>query len=161
MKSVILGVVLALTGTTVSFSGAIAEEASITASKPRLIARTMSDEGYKAKLETLESDNSPVIRSKSSGTNWSLYFYGCDKDGEGCTTIQFHVSYNMTDGMSAESVNSWNRNKRFGKVYLDDEQDPAMEWDVNLDFGVTPKNLLDSVDWWVLTMGNFEEYIEW
>ena len=63
--------------------------------------------------------------------------------------------------MTMDQVNTWNREFRFGKVYLDDENDPFLEMDVNLDYGVSEGNFLDTLDWWTVVLGRFEEYIDW
>lgn len=131
----------------------------IDANNERAVATFIQDQGYRAKLEYLD-DGDPVIRSNSSGTNFSIYFFDCDR-GTNCKTIQFFVSYDLNDGMTYEKVNEWNRGWRFGKVYLDDENDPFMELDVNIEYGVTHENLADTIDWWLVAMGNFEEFIDW
>lgn len=125
----------------------------------RAFVNVLQDFGYKAELEYLD-DGEPVIRSATSGTDFSVYFYDCDR-GTNCKSIQFFVAYDMPSGMTTEQVNNWNKNWRFGKVYLDEENDPFMEMDVNLAFGVTSKNLEDTVDWWEVVVKDFEEYIEW
>ena len=40
------------------------------------------------------------------------------------------------------------------KVFLDDDNDVVVEFDMNLDGGVSQKNLDDTFDWWKLTLKN-------
>jgi hypothetical protein len=61
------------------------------------------------------------------------------KDGK---AIQFHSSF--SDGNATlKKVNEWNRTKRFSRTYLDDDGDPHLELDLDMDGGVTVARLLD------------------
>jgi hypothetical protein len=107
-----------------------------------------------AELES-DEDGAPVIRGRMDGRRYSVYFYGCE-DGTGCSTIQFWTWVEAPlDPLG--SVNSWNRDFRFGKAYVDGEGDIILEWDVNLWGGVTPRNLDDTFDWWRGVMIRMDE----
>ncbi len=56
-------------------------------------------------------------------------------------------------------INNWNRTKRFGKAYLDNDGDPILVMTVNLDYGVTRDNLEDDFNWWTIAIKNFETWI--
>lgn len=131
----------------------------IDASDERLLAQFLQDQGFRAKLEVLD-DGDPVIRSNSSGTNFSIYFYGCER-GTDCQSIQFFVAYDLDDGLALERVNAINSQNRFTKVYLDEDNDPFMELDVNMAFGVTHENLADTLEWWLVSMGELERELDW
>ncbi len=108
----------------------------------------------------VEKDNTgdPMISGQIARTNYIVFFYGCT-EGADCTTIQFMSSYTNTDGVDAGVINTWNRDKRFGKAYLDDEGDPVVEMNVNLWSGVHENNLNDTFDWWRVVLESFEEHI--
>lgn len=56
--------------------------------------------------------------------------------------IQFHSSF--SDGNATlKKVNEWNRTKRFSRTYLDDDGDPHLELDLDMEGGVTVARLLD------------------
>ena len=57
-------------------------------------------------------------------------------------------------------MNAWNRDRRFGKAYIDADGDIAIEMDVNLWGGVTPKNLDDTFDWWRIVLERAGEVFE-
>mgnify|MGYP005998535175 CR=1 FL=1 len=130
--------------------------AEVDGSSPQYIAKLISDEGYRAQLEN-DSDGDPRIRSAAEGVKFSIRFYGC-KSPRGCTSIQFSAGFDMKDGMTLKRANEWNRGKRFGKVYLDEENDPYIQMDVNTDFGVTDKNFLDTFDYWQLLLKSFNDF---
>lgn len=62
--------------------------------------------------------------------------------------------------VSIRDMNEWNSSKRYGKAYLDDDGDPNIEMTVNLKYGVGRDNFDDTIDWWMLTMKEFEQYID-
>jgi len=130
----------------------------IDATDENLIVKFMQDEGFRAKLEVLD-DGDPVIRSNNSGTRFSIYFYGCTR-GTACTDITFFVAYDLPDGLTFEQANAFNADMRFGRMYLDDEMDPLLEFDVNLDNGTTNENLADSLEIWLDSMGALEEFMD-
>jgi Putative bacterial sensory transduction regulator len=135
---------------------------TVTAKDPQTLAATLQAEGYAAKLEKT-SDGDPAIRSKSSGSEFAVFFYNCEK-GEKCATIQFHAGFDTDDGKgpSLQKINAWNQNNRFGRAYLDDEGDPHIEMDVDLDDGGMSRELfVDNFEYWTAVMSKFEEHIGW
>ncbi len=74
----------------------------------------------------------------------------------------FKAGYNLENGISTLKINEWNRTKRFSRAYIDDESDPFLEMDVNLDYdGVGSENFQDTLDWWRVSVESFEEFIDW
>lgn len=119
-------------------------------------------ENYGLPVEkTLDSDGDPQLESRIEGTRFAIYFYGCE-NGMACDSIQFSTAFDLVAPMSFEQVNEWNRTKRFGKTYLDEEGDPYFEMDLNLDFdGVGAKNFDDSIDLWRALLAEFRDFINW
>ncbi len=62
--------------------------------------------------------------------------------------------------MSHELINEWNRTKRFGKAYLNEENNPRIEMNVNLDHGASWDDLDDTFDWWRIAMEQFLEHLQ-
>jgi hypothetical protein len=84
-----------------------------------------------------------------------ITFYGCE-NGKKCDDIQFNTSWSGKKVLMND-INNWNRDKRFGKAYLDTDGDPVLQMSVNIDFGVTEKNLEDAFDWWSKAMSSFKK----
>lgn len=99
----------------------------------------------------------PLIRGAINGTTYLVFFYGCT-DNAACKNLTFTASWDV-DGISATAINDWNRNKRFGKAFLDGDNDPAIQMTVNLDYGVTATNFEDTVDWWRVVLGQFRDEV--
>jgi hypothetical protein len=109
---------------------------------------------------TLEKagDGDPMIRGRINGDAYVLYFYGC-KEGAECRSVQFSAAWENPGQVGLAEVNDWNARKRFSKVFLDDENDPVLEMDVNLDFGVTRQNFDDWVDYWQVSLQTFTQEV--
>lgn len=132
----------------------------ITATNPAQILKAMQEYGFTVTMEK-DSDGDPKIVGQVSRTKFRVYFFGCTNNKD-CGSLHFRAGYDQEGVMSALKVNEWNREKRFTKAYIDDEGDPFMEMDVNLDFdGVGVKNFEDTLDWWRLLVEDFEDFIEW
>ncbi|MCF6315391.1 MAG: YbjN domain-containing protein [Marinosulfonomonas sp.] len=134
--------------------------AEITATDANVVMKAMQDFGLVATMG-VDGQGDPKVSSRVSDTKFSVYFYGC-QDNDNCSSILIKAGYDLNNGISALKINEWNREKRFAKAYIDDEGDPFLEMDVNLDFdGVGNKNFEDTLDWWRLLVEDFEEFIDW
>jgi len=56
-------------------------------------------------------------------------------------------------------INSWNRDKRFGKAYLDSDGDAVVEMDLNLEHGISSDNLDADISVWSLVVEQYAEHI--
>jgi len=111
--------------------------------------------GYGSAELTTDAEGDPKIVGRMKGTRYSVMFYGCD-NGKYCDDIQFTASWSGYK-VSMNEINTWNKNMRYGKAYLDDDNDPTLEIAVNLNHGVTRTNLDDTFDWWGVALDGFEE----
>ncbi len=151
---------IAALGVATVFSAGSAMAGEITADDPAAVMKAMQDYGFVATMET-DSDGDPKIVARVSRTKFRVYFFGCEANKD-CASLHFRAGYDLDGTLSALKVNEWNREKRFTKAYIDDEGDPFMEMDINLDYdGVGAKNFEDTLDWWRLLVEDFEEFIEW
>ena len=133
-------------------------QALVDATDVDIIANLIQDEGYRA-VVGVDGVGDPMITSSANGYEFDVFFYGCT-DGENCRDIQFSVSFDMEDGMSLTRAQDFNLEQRWAKVYLNEESDPRLEMDANLYGGVSATNFNDTLDWWVIVMNDFIEYID-
>jgi hypothetical protein len=135
-----------------------AQAQMVTAQNPDSLVRALQGGGYAARLGT-DKVGDPMITSGASGTNFQIFFYNCT-DHRQCATVTFHSGYDLTTGPSLDRMNEWNRGKRFSRAYLDKENDPILEMDVDLDDGGLSSLLfIDNVEFWVSVLGDFERHI--
>ncbi|HTC09521.1 MAG TPA: YbjN domain-containing protein [Acetobacteraceae bacterium] len=122
------------------------------------VADVLQHAGYKAEI-TQDKYGDPLIKSASSGVNFSVYFYTC-KNSPRCTSIQFYAGF-QKPGIALERVAEWNRTTRFGKVYLDQDGDPRIEMDMDVEHGANTEALQNDLDRWVAVLAAFVKYIGW
>ena len=120
------------------------------------VAASLQAKGYQTEIAT-DKDGDPLIRSMSEGAKFSVWFYEC-KGNPRCHSYQFAAGFSGT-GTSAQQVAEWNRTKRFGRVYLDRQNDPWVEMDVAVAHGATTEARTNNMDRWSLVMGTFRKYI--
>lgn len=113
--------------------------------------------GYRAELGESNTGN-PMIESAIEGLNFSIFFYGCDDAGV-CDSLQYSSWFGMENPPTLDTINEWNRTKRFGSAWMDNEQRPHFKMEVNVDGGVTPDNLRDWLGWWGIGLSEFATFI--
>jgi len=135
-----------------------AEAQMVKAQDPQSLVRALQGAGYAAKLGT-DKVGDPMITSGVNGTTFQIFFYNCT-DHKACATVQFHSGYDLQTSPSLDQINEWNRGQRFGRAYLDKENDPILEMDVDLDDGgVAPLLFIDNIEFWASILSNFEKHI--
>jgi len=139
-------------------TGAIAQ--TVTAEQPNQIAGIFRDLGYRTEL-TKDNVGDPLIRIGVSGFNASVFFYGCDDAGQSCKWLQFYSRFNTNDPVPISSANEWNRTHLFGEMTILDDGDPALNYFMTLDGGITRANFEDVVGWWEVTISDFADHIDW
>jgi hypothetical protein len=122
------------------------------------VAAWLQAAGFKAEL-TKDKTGDPMIRSAAGGVNFTVLFYDCDKGR--CRALQFSSGFDLSDGLTLAKTNEWNKKYRYLKAYLDDENDPYVEYDVNLNAGRTMAGLKDDFDIWTDMLGDFATFIDW
>lgn len=100
-----------------------------------------------------DKQGDPKIDGRIEGARYTVLFYGC-KDGKSCRSLQFYAAFEVVKKPTLDEVNAFNSTNRFGKVHVDKDGDPVVELDVNLDGGVSQKNLDDTFDWWKVVLRN-------
>lgn len=108
-----------------------------------------------ATLEQQDNGN-PRIAGKIKGLPYQVFFMNCA--GGKCEDVNFYAGFTDTKP-TMDALNDWNRNKRFGNAYLDSDLDAVIEYDVNLEYGVTRENLGAQFALWSLLLDQFATYI--
>lgn len=123
------------------------------------VAKWLRDLGYKAELGTDKSGD-PMIKSGAEGISFDIYFYDCVEKPR-CKAIQFSAGFDLKQPLTAAKINEWNRKNRYLKAYIDDEGDPHVEYDVNINAGRTKEGLSDDFAVWTSMIGDFTKFIDW
>ena len=109
-----------------------------------------------ASLES-QGDGDPRISGRINGLGYQLFFMNCTA-GKDCEDLNFYAGFAELKP-TVDAINDWNRNKRFGNAYLDSDLDAVIEFDVNLEFGVTRDNLDAAFGLWELLLQQYAEHI--
>ena len=128
---------------------------SIDATDPSRLEAILKGFGV-ARVEKNSDSGNPQIDGRTDGKPYKLFFYGC-KDNANCRSVQFWAYWD--DEAPLEKLNAWNRSTRYGKVYLDGDNDVVLEFDVNMINGMDEKTFEDSADIWGQLIGRVEKEI--
>lgn len=113
--------------------------------------------GYgSATLET-QSSGDPKISGKIEGVTYQVFFMNCTNNTN-CEDLNFYAGF-LDNKQTLEVINAWNRDKRFGKAYLDSDLDAVVEFDLNLVHGVSRENLDAAFSLWSLILDQYTTYI--
>lgn len=123
------------------------------------VAAWLKAKGYRADLEQTD-EGEKYVASAAEGVNFEIYMYDC-KGAARCTSLQFHIGFGMESDLSVDRINSWNRENRYVKAYLDDEKDPYFQYDANLSPGGTYEALDDDLGVWLGFLPNIKSHIDW
>lgn len=115
--------------------------------------------GYGSALLETDDEGSPMIVGRIDGTRYVVLFYGC-REVAGCTSIQLLAGWTDRDNVTLAKVNDWNMSRAFGRAYLDESGDPVLDYIINLERGITSRNLDDSFDWWRVILSDFTEMMD-
>ena len=145
-------------GIALAWAAAPAGAQMVHAQDPQSVVSALQNGGYAAKLG-VDKVGDPMITSGVSGTTFQIFFYNCTNHLN-CATVTFHSGYDLAQGPPLELINEWNRGQRFGRAYLDKENDPILEMDVDLDDGgVAPLLFIDNIEFWASVVQKFEKQI--
>lgn len=135
-----------------SFAGIVSAQ-NVDATKPDEILSIAKGFGS-AELDK-DSSGDPKITGRISGTRYGILFYGC-RSGSRCRSIQFYASWDISKRIPLERINKWNNDKRYGKAYLDSDNDPVIEISVELEYGMSRRNLEECFRDWELVLNEFK-----
>lgn len=106
-----------------------------------------------AELDLSGSDGRPMVRGQINGTRYGILMYGCEGTF-GCDSVQFFASFG-TPNNGLDFLNQWNADKRFASAYRNNTGDVILQYNANLDLGISRANFEDTMDIWRLTLGQF------
>lgn len=135
----------------------VAGQDLVSAEDPARLAAVIQDLGFQARVDK-DSSGDPLIRSSAGGGDYQIEFYGCTQNRR-CKTLRFYSGYDLTDGTTLEVVNQWNLDKRFASAYMDDEDDPFLQMDINMEGGISRESFETSVALWQSLKGQFETHV--
>lgn len=122
------------------------------------VAEVLQSVGYRAEL-TEDGVGDPLVLTTMSGVNVQIFFYNCTDEGR-CEDLQFSAGFDLPDGVEQSVMDDWNRNKRFGRAHLDEENDPYLKVDLQVGPGGTPELIAGYVTTMEAVIAGFTEHID-
>lgn len=113
--------------------------------------------GYGSASPETQANGDPKITGRINGVTYQVFFMNCT-DNANCEDLNFYAGF-LDNKQTLEVINAWNRDKRFGKAYLDADLDAVVEFDVNLEHGVSRANLDAAFGIWSIILEQYTSYI--
>lgn len=82
-----------------------------------------------------DDEGDPKFEFKLATYNVVIYSYSCEEDG--CANLRIYASFSMDEPPSVETINEWNRTKRYATAYLSEEGKARIDNDLVIKGGVT------------------------
>lgn len=114
--------------------------------------------GYGSATLQKDGGGDPKIVGRIEGVRYTIDFFGCVK-GRQCDDILLRASWGDAS-VELTDVNQWNSGVKFGRGYLDDDNDPVVEMPINMQGGISQKNLDDSFDYWRIVLKSFRDMLK-
>ncbi len=127
-------------------SAQAADEDVVAKMEASRIERILEDFG----LEYEELDNG-VYTFRIEGLKVALFNKG--------ETMQLYAGFSGRK-VTLSRINEWNKGKRFSRAYLDDDNDPVIEADIELTGGVTERNVKEWMKTFAVSLTTFKKHIE-
>lgn len=123
-----------------------AQSATASAGDPDGLVKLLQVAGYKPELAR-DDYGDPQIELEISGYNATLFFYGCDETAHtGCTSLQLRAGFDRKTSWTDKDALALAKKYRFASVWLDDDGDPWVQWDIVTGSGIPAKVFMDSVE---------------
>lgn len=140
-----------------SLIGTPARSSNIVADVDQL-ASVLERAGYAPEMRTHSGER--FITAQTNGYKFMVLPQGCDDTKSNCRSVQFFIAFDPQKSPSLEAINSYARDNRWGRVYLDKDGDPALEFDLDLERGGMSEELfLDNVAYWEAAVGAYAKFV--
>lgn len=139
---------------------------NLTGSDVGQIVNWLQREGYITSYDRFtDGDGDPAFRLIGRDFRCVVYMYAETTDSRGATayeSLTLYAGFVMSRSPSLTTINDWNRLKRLSRAYLKDDGTAVIEFDLDLDGGVTQ----DAIKEWFIffletSVPKFMDHIGW
>jgi len=131
----------------------------ISARDPQSVMDALKTLGYPGKLEKMDS-GCTSIAVQVSGLKTYIDFYDCADDLTDCYTLLFNVSLDLKKGTTLDKANEWNSKQITGRVWLDDNKDPTLDYSFSTFNGVSEDTFDQNVKLWDKKIGDLKDFFD-
>jgi hypothetical protein len=119
------------------------------------VASALKHAGYPADIIS-DRAGEPSIRSSTGKVLFNVHFFQCGPALR-CTSIEF-VAPSRRKGVTQASIAAWNREKRFGRAFVDKSGAASVAMDVEASHGMTSDALEANISRWITVLNAFEVF---
>ena len=102
----------------------------------------------------------PKITGKIGETAYEIGFYGCYL-GRDCTSVLFQARLAREDWEpDSDEIEDWNRQKLFGRAWIDDDSRAVLDHPVAMAGGMPAKSLEGTFRAWQISLDEFVDYVD-
>jgi hypothetical protein len=130
----------------------------VDATNPAILTRILDEAGYSATL-TKDEQGEPLIQISIGKFKALVVFYQC-AEKINCRSLQFYTAFDFKNGMKLKDLPKVSDALRFAKVTLDNENDPILLHDVNMQGGVSRMNFEVTAREFSMAVGKFDGFSE-
>jgi hypothetical protein len=121
------------------------------------MAGILGKKGFRAEIRKLKNGEQKIV-SSAEGFTYDIFFYSMGENGR-ATSFQFCMALNLKNGISLEKVYEWNKEYRFARMYRDNEDDPVIEMDVDVEHGCTVEAIENNFERWYSLLNTFDKFV--
>lgn len=113
-------------------------------------------------IEQRDGEDGPVLvlDPEPYGASELRIDFLCTDGNTGCYDMVFVATYGSKTPLSLKSVNDWNQEYRWSRVYLDDKRQAVLEMDMNAEGGIGRENVKILTNTFMSIAEDFAEFYE-
>ena len=125
---------------------------------PKQMRDVLGRAGLPAELQM--APEGPQIGSRIEKQPFNVFFFDCAGAPDiHCREVQFYAGFLIEGMFPTAQINSWNGAHRFGRAYIDQDGNAALEMDVDA-VGTSETQLNDAVLWWKTLVPQFADFLK-
>lgn len=132
---------------------------NVTARNPQTVLDALKNLGYPGKFDKMDSGRTSIA-VQISGLKTYIDFYDCADDLTDCYTLLFNVSLDLKKGTTLDKANEWNSKQITGRVWLDDNKDPTLDFAFSTFNGVSTDTFEQNVKLWDKKIGDLKDFFD-
>ncbi len=122
------------------------------------MSAALDDAGLEAFIHP--GPSSPEIWSRLDKQPFNVFFFGCSKERMPvCREAQFYAGFPVEGIFPTAQINSWNGTHRFGRAYIDEDGNAALEMDLDA-VGTSRRQIKDVILWWKTLVPQFTAFLD-
>lgn len=138
---------------------AYAQVETVTAKDPQTVLDALREIGYRGELSKMDSGRSSIA-VQLQGIETYIDFYDCADDLTDCYTLLFIAILDLDTPATMSKANDWNAQAVTGKVSIDDEGDPQLDFSLSTYEGISLNVFKENLELWERRVGEMKDFFD-